>query len=91
MEHGGLTGWGSPDSFHVELPIVDCRNTGFFHTNDLYCTPEHTYVWRCRNDEQCNNVKPLDGQAAWKMWETWELFPGVANVVVGGFQELTFT
>ena len=50
---------------------MPCRSSGRFVTGDLYCDDEK-YVWRCRNNENCNTVYPLQ-DLGWFMWETWEL------------------
>lgn len=96
MEHGGSTGWADvepatdADTKRHLLTEVDCRNNGFFKRGDLYCATGSKYVWMCRNDENCNLVKPLDGSPAWKMWETWELIarqPKIYNMNELGFVE----
>lgn len=77
MEHGGTTGWEdtrTASSSKEALPEVDCRESGYFTRGDLYCAAGSKYVWHCRNNENCNSLKPLDSKVApWKMWETWEL------------------
>ena len=50
---------------------MPCRSSGRFVTGDLYCD-DNQYVWRCRNNENCNAVYPLQ-DLGWFMWETWEL------------------
>lgn len=44
-------------------------------TDDYYCSDDK-YVWRCRNNENCNSVYPLQNMG-WLMWETWELIDAV--------------
>ena len=42
----------------------------------MFCENDSSYVWRCRNNENCNVVLPLADEG-WKMWETWELLNGI--------------
>lgn len=68
---------------------IKCRSGGRFRSNDLYCDRKNEYVWRCKNDENCNVVYPLQN-LGWKMWETWELMnghPASQATFTGEFQE----
>lgn len=96
MEHGGTTGWEdtrtASSMSEDTLPEVDCRGSGFFTRGDLYCAADSKYVWHCRNNENCNTVKPLDSKVpSWKMWETWELISArpskTVNTNSSGFEE----
>ena len=80
-----MTGWATYDQTKIKsgqidtVPEVDCRETGFFAKHDLYCANESNYVWRCKNNDYCNHVKPFDDQPVWKMWESWELHNALPN------------
>jgi hypothetical protein len=59
--HGGIVAWGKtsepPHVAAIEDIEIECRSGGRFMRGDMYCDGD--YVWRCRNDENCNLVYPL--------------------------------
>jgi len=54
--------------------IFTCKFSGYFKKGDFYCNRNGIYLWRCKNEKDCNKVKPLSELGS-KMWETWELLP----------------
>ena len=74
---GGKIAWG-PLSDHYENILseeVACRSEGPFKVNDFYCD-ESKYVWRCKEENLCNSVIPLENLDK-IMWDTWELTSSV--------------